>query len=394
MDIICPECNFSRTVPDEKVPPTAEVATCPKCKAKFRFRTLSKPADFQEQLAQEQADRPAPQKPAPRPETPPAGPTVASDFGAGRPESRPETPPQVPEMPGHTPPAAPDMHAEAPREEDASPMGARLPYENNEDYIQLPRPRIPGQKPGQQPQGDVFAGLERMGDGDRARQGREAYKQTADDAEGEYYEEDVPWERLDAYGFFPGLMATLKRAMLRPVRFFATMPVGQGILRPLVFYVLLSLFSTVVSTAFNILGVTMLTNFFPQGEAMPGGAEFMGMGAASVMNLLLVPVFSAIFLFIWAGVMHLFLTVFQAANRGYEATFRAVAYGSAPTILVVIPILGWLVAGFWALAITFIGLKEIHRTSYTRVLLAFAVMLVLFFGLMIYIFHAAFSALQ
>jgi predicted Zn finger-like uncharacterized protein len=39
MRIICPQCEYSRDVPDENIPPQARWATCPKCGHKFEFRT-------------------------------------------------------------------------------------------------------------------------------------------------------------------------------------------------------------------------------------------------------------------------------------------------------------------------------------------------------------------
>lgn len=40
MHIRCPVCDFTREVNLEKIPPTAEFATCPKCRHRFRFRAL------------------------------------------------------------------------------------------------------------------------------------------------------------------------------------------------------------------------------------------------------------------------------------------------------------------------------------------------------------------
>ena len=40
MIIRCPQCEHSRSVNESKIPPTAELATCPKCKHRFRFRTV------------------------------------------------------------------------------------------------------------------------------------------------------------------------------------------------------------------------------------------------------------------------------------------------------------------------------------------------------------------
>lgn len=45
MEIKCPECGFARDVPEEKIPPTARMATCPKCGQKFFFREDSEDAD-------------------------------------------------------------------------------------------------------------------------------------------------------------------------------------------------------------------------------------------------------------------------------------------------------------------------------------------------------------
>ncbi|MCC8193694.1 MAG: zinc-ribbon domain-containing protein [Deltaproteobacteria bacterium] len=40
MQIHCPVCDYSREVNLAKVPPTAEFATCPKCRHRFRFRAV------------------------------------------------------------------------------------------------------------------------------------------------------------------------------------------------------------------------------------------------------------------------------------------------------------------------------------------------------------------
>lgn len=40
MLITCPECQFARNINAEAIPPKAQLATCPRCKTKFRFRIL------------------------------------------------------------------------------------------------------------------------------------------------------------------------------------------------------------------------------------------------------------------------------------------------------------------------------------------------------------------
>lgn len=40
MLITCPECQFARNINTDSIPATAQLATCPRCKSKFRFRVL------------------------------------------------------------------------------------------------------------------------------------------------------------------------------------------------------------------------------------------------------------------------------------------------------------------------------------------------------------------
>ena len=40
MRILCPLCGFGREIDETKIPPRAQMATCPKCAHKFRFRVV------------------------------------------------------------------------------------------------------------------------------------------------------------------------------------------------------------------------------------------------------------------------------------------------------------------------------------------------------------------
>ncbi len=42
MRITCPNCGFSRDVPENKIPSNAQIATCPKCSHRFKFRDIKK----------------------------------------------------------------------------------------------------------------------------------------------------------------------------------------------------------------------------------------------------------------------------------------------------------------------------------------------------------------
>ncbi len=194
----------------------------------------------------------------------------------------------------------------------------------------------------------------------------------------------MPWERLDRHGFFQGLWLTMKAAMFSAPRFFAAMPVNQGISRPLAFFILVSMFQALVQYFWQMLGLTALMQI-GGGDMMPDPAMTTGMGAGlmglgSAMMLLFYPFLLALNLFVTAGIMHVSLLLFQAATRGFEATLRAVAYGFAPIVLaaVPLPVLAPIVAMVWSLAVIIIGCRYVHHTTYVRVGLALMAQLLFF----------------
>ena len=55
MEITCPRCGFSKDIPEEKIPSNAQIATCPKCKHKFKFRDIPKSAE--KEIREEKGER-------------------------------------------------------------------------------------------------------------------------------------------------------------------------------------------------------------------------------------------------------------------------------------------------------------------------------------------------
>jgi len=294
MEITCPNCKFSREVADEKIPPNSVMATCPKCKHRFRFKEL----DF----TLEESDDPA------------ASVTEESDASAGA---------DIP------------SNGDRPEDSDIPPQ-----YSRTQD-----RTRSEGAY--------GFQAEDRFGPGPDM--------------------EPPPWERLHEFGFFSGLTRTVKLAMLHPVRFFSSMPVGVGLGKPLVFYLLVGEFQAVCQMLWQLLGMNAVIT-------MTGGREAVGVGMtgmAPIAVLILYPVLLAGGLFLSTAFSHVLLMLFKAASAGFEGTFRAMAYSAAPMVLAVVPLLGSLAGALWGMVIMVVALKYLHQTTYTRIGLAFLVPLII-----------------
>ncbi len=191
---------------------------------------------------------------------------------------------------------------------------------------------------------------------------------------------EVPFERLDKFGFFPGIFSTIKRVLFAPHLFFNLMPLGRGIVRPLVFALLILVLHDVLQAAFLQAG--LLPTLGLGGEAMTPPEP----GSFSPFALIVFsPFLWTVVLFLSAGLHHLILMALKAADGKFEATFRAAAYATAPIIIAYIPLpfelafkAQMILIFVWNLAITVVGWKYLHRTSFLRAGLAAAIpMLVL-----------------
>lgn len=295
MQIKCPQCDFTRDVPEEKIPQSSEMATCPRCGVKFRFRAIqAEDFSFDDQptdVAPQADERPH---------------SARQDSGFYGPDGR--------------------LHS---------------------------RPS-PGPVPAQDEQGESTL--------------------------------PPPFEDLENYGFFPGLGQTIRRALLQPRLFFRVMPLA-GMARPLVFGLLLFEFYMILSLFWDMVGLPPVP-----GMGLGSGAEATMLessgpatGLDPVTLFVTLPILFIINLFLNTGMLHGVLMLLKAAPRGFEATFRAVAYSYAPLVLCFLPY-GYLVGWLWSLGLTVVGCAAIHRVPVWRAALGLGLMVVviatLFFSAM------------
>jgi hypothetical protein len=71
-----------------------------------------------------------------------------------------------------------------------------------------------------------------------------------------------------------------------------------------------------------------------------------------------------------ALLIHLGVSVLAPQNRGFAATLRATAYGFAPMLLAVVPMIGHLLGGLWTLVLQTVAVGQIHRVPALRAVLA------------------------
>jgi hypothetical protein len=194
-----------------------------------------------------------------------------------------------------------------------------------------------------------------------------------------------PWEKQKS---FATLLETLKLVLFQPKSFFQGLALeGQGSWS---FLVAVGWPALVLAQAANFLFQLVLARLVvaPGAPKRPADTAMMlgmGIGIAGA-TVVLGPLFLFIGAAVRGSVAHLFLRMVGGANARVETSMRVAAYAQSPIIINWIPFFGPVVGGLWDLALFAIGLKEMHETTYGRVIAAILLPIALcggFFILMI-----------
>jgi hypothetical protein len=201
----------------------------------------------------------------------------------------------------------------------------------------------------------------------------ERVEETREETEEKSRRESTPWENRSEVGLWSGIYETCKAVLFSPEIFFSTISFKDGIREPLAFGLLIGSLGSMFSFLWPFLIWSGGTSFFGQST----------MGLIFLALIVIIPIYVALGMFIWSGILHLCLLIVRGAKNGYEATFRVVSYSQAAQTWSLIPFFGGWIAGIWQLIVQIIGLREIHETSYLRVIAAFLIPLVLIIFLLV-----------
>jgi hypothetical protein len=174
------------------------------------------------------------------------------------------------------------------------------------------------------------------------------------------------------------------RLILHPATFFARLRRRGDIAAPLFFAVIANAIGAGLGVLAYAVGLPGISHMFAVNDAAPlphpvtidigsfhrtwTAAEPFGGGIGAAIVYWLAGV-AGILLFI--GMLHLAARLVMGPHTaGPEATFRSVAYASAPQFLVWVPFIGGL-CGLYAAYLNVIGLRELHQSTTERAIWTF-----------------------
>jgi len=158
-----------------------------------------------------------------------------------------------------------------------------------------------------------------------------------------------PWEREGPA--VQRFIDTAKGVLAQPVPFFASMKREGGLAPPLIF----AFVGSLVGSIGSYLGRFM----------MPfGGLGMSGAYSGFAFGVVMIPILSILGLLVGAGILQVLLVLLAHTRQPFETTARVVAYTVGSTSpLNIIPFVGGLVAGVWALVVLVLGTAEAHEVS-------------------------------
>lgn len=313
MNITCPHCQFSQDVPADRLPAVAPgksiLATCPRCSCRFRLF----PHEGTTQLLE----------PAPAAATPPRPAAPADENGRAE-----------------TPASGEPLRHVGPDEEEDPRLAASRAYAR---------------------------------EAERGRRLRDAsLRQDAEERKAPADEEDEtppslrnPWEEApQGVGYVEGFYQTVLRVMFGAPRFFAGLRDDAPPLRALLFFLIIGVIGVTALTLWGGVFRDMLAEApDPQLQSMatrllPGGSPLFY--ALQQLFLLVLE------LYVVSGLIFLALRLGICRSATYARVFQVLAYSSAPMLLCVVPVLGYLAGFIWCLASIAIGCRAAFRLSWAQ----------------------------
>lgn len=184
-----------------------------------------------------------------------------------------------------------------------------------------------------------------------------------------------PWERRSELGFVQGLWLTFKQSLFEPQKFWPSVPPEGPLLDALTYSWLLAIVTSLLTIPMTWLNFAQMRESMAEmTKAMESMRELarafetvseqplifaIGLAGLTIISYPLGLVFTA-------GLTYLGGLLFGASDKGFNATFRAIAYAQGPNIFNVVPVMGGMVAGLWTLILQVMALQAMQRTTVLR----------------------------
>jgi len=428
VNITCPRCGFSRELPADRAPSKAVIATCPHCACRFRLVPGTGATDVLSER-EEPVDSGAHGNDAAQPSgtahagpdrleqpEPPQGswhdggddPLPPGAIVPGSQTSRSPSDSEPRRGPGSGDRRQPSGKNEPDAGEEQKNLGnlwGLLGGKNifgqsgsrNDDRAGDRADERPDERDDQRPQdGKARRGLfgDDAGHGDDGRAASEAYAREAARFEDNPADENSgpanPWETApEPDGWISAFYHTCMRVMFGAHNFFEHMRADTPQVRPLVFYLVISVIQVVIERVWSGIFLSLMSPSAASDPELEKMLILLSPQLSLPMTILLKTGVSVVQLYVLTALMH-FTYGFIAGRRSeFSLVFQVAAYAAAPSLLCVVPLLGSIVGFIWMIACVLVGCRTVLNLTWPQALMGFAPVALLLAPLLLQVMKAA-----
>lgn len=186
--------------------------------------------------------------------------------------------------------------------------------------------------------------------------------------------ENIPFEEQAKYGSIMSFFLTVVMLVRTPAHFFDKMHINKGVKLPLIFMLIILIFSNVMNYVYISADITkspaeqIITAMENDPELKTRSEELKTrfLKELEPTDVLYSVFFNFILIYFIALFWHFILRSLKVALNGFEATLRVFSYSSVVLLTAIIPInnamLNFAIYLWWAY-LMFIGISEAHEIS-------------------------------
>ncbi len=202
------------------------------------------------------------------------------------------------------------------------------------------------------------------------------YQEMARSIEGQVHEisseEKIsPWE--SGRGFFLAYTRTPKEALFSPTRFLKKVSAGEGYWSPLIYGIISGIIGFGVSLVYQWF---LFSAFIP-----PQIHALIPYNLILTLSLIGIPLMVISSIFIGSAITHLCLMIVGGNKSGYQSTFRAISYSYCAHLFDIVPFIGSFVGSVYMIILIIFGVREGHRITTGKAVLAVLLPLIVVLGL-------------
>jgi hypothetical protein len=204
------------------------------------------------------------------------------------------------------------------------------------------------------------------------------YQEIAKSYEGQVREissEEKPppsWEGGE--GFIEAFFSTTKEVLFSSTQFFKKVADGHGYWAPLIYGVICGVIGGGAAALWQWL---FASKFIPASvlSMIPYFSLFL------ILFVIAFPFMIAFSIFVGSAITHLCVMIVGGNKKGFEATFRALAYAFGGNLFGLIPFIGGTIGGIYSLVLMIFGIREGHGISTGKAVLAVLLPVIVVVGL-------------